>query len=177
MLRTGKPGSNTAADHIAVLTDAISRVPAATTRSCWSAATVLARPTTRWTGSPNRARSAEQQAVGTPWGLFRHYWVLISLVITAFATTILVLHLPAVGDMAILDGDPTASVTGLNGDLFHSVGGLLVLLIPLVLNSYKPRGLTLRVACPATRASDTGLNTPPQVSASPPQKRALRHGA
>jgi hypothetical protein len=33
-------------------------------------------------------------------------------------------------------------MSALNGDLFHSVGGLLVLLIPLVLNIYKPRGLT-----------------------------------
>src|SRR3954469_7202290 len=28
-------------------------------------------------------------ALGTPWGLFRHYWVLISLGLTIFATVVL----------------------------------------------------------------------------------------
>ena len=32
------------------------------------------------------------QSLGTPWGLFRHYWVLISLVVTAFATAVLLLQ-------------------------------------------------------------------------------------
>jgi len=35
-----------------------------------------------------------------------------------------------------------AGVDDLEGDLFHSVRGLAVLLVPLVLNIYKPRGLT-----------------------------------
>ena len=82
------------------------------------------------------------QALGTPWGLFRHYWVTISLALTTFAFVILLLHLPAVDDMAAVAADPQADVTHLGGDLFHSVGGLLVLLVPLVLNIYKPRGLT-----------------------------------
>ena len=30
----------------------------------------------------------------------------------------------------------------LGGDLFHAVGGLVVLLVPLVLNIYKPPGKT-----------------------------------
>ncbi len=82
------------------------------------------------------------QALGTPWGLFRHYWVAISLALTTFAFVILVLHLPAVEDMAAVAADPQADVTPLDGDLFHSVGGLVVLLVPLALNIYKPRGLT-----------------------------------
>lgn len=82
------------------------------------------------------------QALGTPWGLFRHYWVVISFVLTLFATTILVLHLPAIGDLADHYSAPDADLSSRDGDLFHSVGGLLVLLIPLVLNISKPRGLT-----------------------------------
>jgi len=31
------------------------------------------------------------QSLGTPWGLFRHYWVLAKLLLTAFATTILLI--------------------------------------------------------------------------------------
>jgi hypothetical protein len=82
------------------------------------------------------------QALGSPWGLFRHYWVTISLALTTFAFAILVLHLPAVEDAAAVAADPTADVTHLDGDLFHSVGGLVVLLVPLTLNIYKPRGMT-----------------------------------
>lgn len=82
------------------------------------------------------------QALGSPWGLFRHYWVTISLALTTFAFAILVLHLPAVEDSAAVAADPQADVTHLGGDLFHSVGGLVVLLVPLALNMYKPRGMT-----------------------------------
>lgn len=82
------------------------------------------------------------QALGTPWGLLRHYWVTISLVLTTFAFTILVLHLPAVETLAAAAADPHAEVDRLGGDLFHAVGGLLVLLVPMVLNIYKPRGMT-----------------------------------
>src|SRR5712692_10507010 len=35
-------------------------------------------------------------SLGTPWGLFRHYWVLISLALTILATVILLLHMPSV---------------------------------------------------------------------------------
>ena len=82
------------------------------------------------------------QALGTPWGLFQHYWVAISLALTLFAFVILVLHLPAVADMAAVAANPEADIAPLGGDLFHSVGGLATLLVPLVLNIYKPRGMT-----------------------------------
>src|SRR5918912_2442344 len=35
-------------------------------------------------------------SLGTPWGLFRHYWVLMSLALTSFATLVLLLHMPSV---------------------------------------------------------------------------------
>jgi hypothetical protein len=40
------------------------------------------------------------QALGTPWGLFRHYWVLITFLLTIFATVILLLHMPSVSALA-----------------------------------------------------------------------------
>lgn len=82
------------------------------------------------------------QSLGTPWGLFRHYWVLLSLVITVLATAVLLLHMGDVSRLADLAADQNVDPTGLGGDLAHSVGGLLVLLVPLVLNIYKPRGMT-----------------------------------
>ena len=41
-----------------------------------------------------------------------------------FAFVILVLHLPAVEEAAEVAADQQADVTHLDGDLFHSVGGL-----------------------------------------------------
>ena len=83
-------------------------------------------------------------ALGTRWGLLQHYWVTVSLAMTLFAAAILVLHLPAVDDLAARAADPERDVMALGGDLFHSVGGLVVLSVPLTLNVVKPRGLTRR---------------------------------
>ncbi len=83
------------------------------------------------------------QALGTPWGLFRHYWVLITFVLTIFATIILLLHMPSVSAMADVAREAdSATLDRLGGDLLHAGGGLLVLLVITVLNVYKPRGLT-----------------------------------
>ena len=82
-------------------------------------------------------------SLGTPWGLFRHYWVLITLVLTILVTGVLLLHMPTVSALADVAREADGAVLGgLGGDLFHAGGGLLVLLVITVLNVYKPRGLT-----------------------------------
>jgi hypothetical protein len=82
-------------------------------------------------------------SLGTAWGLFRHYWVLISLALTLLATVILILHMPSVSATAALARAADSSqLSQLGGDLFHAVGGLVVLLLITVLNVYKPQGLT-----------------------------------
>jgi uncharacterized membrane protein len=82
-------------------------------------------------------------SVGTPWGLFRHYWVLISLGLTILATAILVLHMPSVTATARMARESDgARLAQLGGDLYHAVGGLVVLLVITALNVYKPQGLT-----------------------------------
>ena len=79
----------------------------------------------------------------TPWGLFRHYWVLIALVLTVFATAVLLLHMPTVSSLAEVAREADdAALQRLGGDLFHPGLGLVVLLAITVLNVYKPRGLT-----------------------------------
>ena len=82
--------------------------------------------------------------LGTPWGLFRYYWVLVSLLLTIFAVTGLLLHMPAVSHMARLaqEADGANLVGGLGGDLFHATVGLLILLVIQVLNVFKPAGMT-----------------------------------
>src|ERR687887_1689325 len=41
-------------------------------------------------------------SLGTPWGLFRHYWVLISLALTVLCTVVLLLHMPTVSATAAM---------------------------------------------------------------------------
>jgi hypothetical protein len=67
------------------------------------------------------------QSLGTEWGLFRHYWILVKLALTVGAVTILLMHMPAVGRKA----SPRAEVV-------HAGGGLLVLLMTTTLSVYKP---------------------------------------
>lgn len=82
-------------------------------------------------------------SLGTPWGLIRHYWVLISLGLTILATAVLVLHMPSVSATAqIARGADAEQLGQLGGDLAHAVGGVVVLLVIAVLNVYKPQGLT-----------------------------------
>jgi hypothetical protein len=82
-------------------------------------------------------------SLGTHWGLFRHYWVVISLGLTLLCTVVLVLHMPAVSTLArIARTAERAELRGLGGDLFHPGVGLLLLLAITLLNVYKPTGLT-----------------------------------
>jgi hypothetical protein len=91
-------------------------------------------------------------ALGTRWGLFRHYWVLFSLVLTTVATVVLLLHMPGVSELADVarragSGGPDRVGAHLygqlrQGDLLHPGLGLVVLLVVQVLNVYKPTGLT-----------------------------------
>jgi hypothetical protein len=83
------------------------------------------------------------QSLSTPWGLFRHYWVLLKLLLTVFATIILLLHMPTVSYFAgIAAQTDNANLAGLRGELIHAGGGLLVLLVTTTLSVYKPRGMT-----------------------------------
>jgi hypothetical protein len=83
------------------------------------------------------------QSLSTPWGLFRHYWVLVKLLLTVFATIILLLHMPTVSYFAgVATETDSANLGGLRGELIHAGGGLLVLLVTTTLSVYKPRGMT-----------------------------------
>jgi hypothetical protein len=84
-------------------------------------------------------------SLGTKWGLFRHYWVLISLLLTVIATVVLLQETQTISYFADMAADPTTSsddLRALGSTLVHSVGGVVVLLVILVLNVYKPRGMT-----------------------------------
>ena len=83
----------------------------------------------------------------SPWGLFRHYWVVISLALTIVATVVLLQHMQTVSLFATVAADTDlADVGGLRrglwGELLHAGVGLLVLLTIDSLNVYKPVGMT-----------------------------------
>jgi hypothetical protein len=80
-------------------------------------------------------------ALGTPWGLFRHYWVLVKLLLTVFAATVLLIEAQTVSRLAEVAAS-SADPRELPGTLLHSIGGLVVLLIILILSVFKPRGVT-----------------------------------
>ena len=86
------------------------------------------------------------QSFGTPWGLFRHYWIVAKLLLTAFATTILLIKLKLIAYAAAMAAAPVlelAEIRAIGLELaLHAAGGLMVLLAPVVLSVYKPRGLT-----------------------------------
>lgn len=90
------------------------------------------------------------QALGTEWGLLRHYWVLVKLLLTIFATIALLMHqFTAVAEAAKLVSGaaartlPSAELgrvgTQLVGD---ASGAILVLLAATALAVYKPWGRT-----------------------------------
>ena len=84
-------------------------------------------------------------SLGTKWGLFRHYWILISLLLTMIATVVLMVETQTISYGANIAADPRTSgddLRALGSTLVHSIGGMVVLLVILVLNVYKPRGMT-----------------------------------
>jgi hypothetical protein len=84
------------------------------------------------------------QALGTTWGLFRHYWVLFKLLITVFATLVLMIYMETFRVMAGVAADPSADLGVVRNASpgLHAALALLVLLVATVLAVDKPRGMT-----------------------------------
>jgi uncharacterized membrane protein len=82
-------------------------------------------------------------SVATSWGLLRHYWVVVSLALTALSLGVVLLHMPKVSAMAeAARGSNEPAVLRLGGEVIHPVLGLVVLTVITALNVHKPRGLT-----------------------------------
>jgi hypothetical protein len=86
------------------------------------------------------------QSLGTPWGLFRYYWVVVKLLLTVFAAGVLLVKMELIDYAARLAAEMSLSRTDLRAAgiqlAVHAAGGLLLLLVPAVLSVYKPPGLT-----------------------------------
>jgi hypothetical protein len=83
-------------------------------------------------------------SLGTTWGLFRHYWVLVKLGITVFATVILMIYMGTFRQMAGVAADPVVDVRLVRNPspLVHSVLALILLVVATLLGIYKPFGET-----------------------------------
>lgn len=85
------------------------------------------------------------QSLVTPWGLIRHYWVVIKFGLTALALMVLLLQTETIRLLSDLPAATLASpawTPDRSSMVLHAGGGLLVLLLATVLSVYKPRGLT-----------------------------------
>jgi uncharacterized membrane protein len=84
------------------------------------------------------------QSLGTAWGLFRHYWALVKLLITVFATFILLIYMRTFSDMADAAADPSAGIDLVRNPspVLHAVLALLALIVATTLAVYKPWGMT-----------------------------------
>jgi hypothetical protein len=85
------------------------------------------------------------QSLITPWGLFRHYWVLFKLLLTVAATVLLLLHLGPIryaADLASVTTPDLAALEPVARKLVVTSGAaVLLLLTTTVLSVYKPAGL------------------------------------
>lgn len=131
--------------YLALVGAALTREDARTVRAVWTALEVAG-----WYAIVPLALASLLtglvMSLGTPWGLFRHYWVLFKLLLTVLATLVLLGHMPAVSAMAGLTAESAPGVAidlrGFDAELLHAGGGLVVLLVTTVLSVFKPRGMT-----------------------------------
>ncbi len=85
-------------------------------------------------------------SLGTPWGLFGHYWILAKLLITVLSAILLQVHMPPIDLLA----SAAAQTTVLSVELHRlqiqmvvaSGAAVLALLVSTALAVYKPRGMT-----------------------------------
>lgn len=85
-------------------------------------------------------------SLGTDWGLLRHYWVVVKLLLTVPAVWMMLVH---IGPVRYAAGAASAAIfTGADLDglrvqlIFYAGAALTVLLAAIVLSTYKPRGRT-----------------------------------
>ena len=83
-------------------------------------------------------------SLGTAWGLFRHYWVVLKLLITAFSTVILLIYMGTFRQMAQVAADPVVDLAAVRNasPIVHAILAIVVLLAATVLGIYKPLGMT-----------------------------------
>jgi hypothetical protein len=108
------------------------------------------------------------QSLGTTWGLLRHYWVLVKLVMNLFATGVLLLYMQTLSYLAqAARAAPIDGTAGLGtpSPVLHAAGAVVLLIAALVLSVFKPRGLTGYGRRHAHRPTPAAATRTPQSAA------------
>ena len=120
------------------------------------------------------------QSLGTPWGLFRHWWLVAKFLLTTGATIVLLGHMEAVSRMSGVAAKTTLSSADFRGLrvqlVVHAAGGLLVLLAVTGLSLFKPWGMTTygrrqvsQATLPSRAKGDATLAREPVIATAPPR--------
>lgn len=84
------------------------------------------------------------QAVGTKWGLFKHYWIVVKLFLTIASTVLLLLHMKPINYLASVAAEPSFSNTQHSGQIIYLIakaGAAIIFLLAITtISSYKPWG-------------------------------------
>jgi hypothetical protein len=87
-------------------------------------------------------------SLGTRWGLFRYYWILVKLLMTSVATIVLLVHTQPIDFLAAVAASTTGLGPALQGSQLQMViasgAAVLALLVITMLSIYKPQGVTGR---------------------------------
>ncbi len=86
------------------------------------------------------------QAIGTKWGLFKHYWIIVKLFLTIAMTILLFLHLQPINALSAAGSDPSFSNSKEAFaliDIIKKAGAAALVLISITaISIYKPWGMT-----------------------------------
>jgi hypothetical protein len=98
------------------------------------------------------------QAIGTQWGLFKHYWIVVKLVLTVIATVILLLHMKPIsylGDVATQKFISYDELRSLRVRILADAGAaIFVLLAITTVSVYKPWGkIQFGISLPTFKAT------------------------
>jgi hypothetical protein len=85
-------------------------------------------------------------SLSTAWGLFRHYWVVLKILITIPSSLMLLVHMQPISYIAGVAAKAPLSIADLHELKIQLVveagAALLVLLVATALSLYKPKGMT-----------------------------------
>ena len=98
------------------------------------------------------------QALGTSWGLFKHWWVLVKLILTVIATLILILHMQPIsylGEVATQKSIGYDELRNLRIRIIADAGAAILVLVAITTVSvYKPWGkIQFGVSVPSFKAT------------------------
>ncbi|HET6243187.1 MAG: hypothetical protein H0V01_01355 [Bacteroidetes bacterium] len=86
------------------------------------------------------------QALGTKWGLFKRYWIIVKLFLTLVSTVVLLLHMQPISHLGALASDLSSSKilqSNFRIQVIAEAGAaILVLLAATTISVYKPWGKT-----------------------------------